>query len=87
MNFKCKISLATFDCCVEAGQEEGGEVGAEAGVDEVIPHPLIRHPPVRRGAVLGSLEIKSSENDHSYPSQDLNERTCQSSEISKKRNL
>ena len=44
-----KIILScTFNSVVEASQEEGGEVGPEAGVNEVIPHSLIWHPPVRR---------------------------------------
>ena len=48
------LVVVTFDSIVEAGKEEGGEVGAEAGVHKVEPHPLIRHPAISGGAILGS---------------------------------
>ena len=44
----------TLDGVVGEGQEQGWEVGAEAGVDEPVPPPLIRHPPVSARAVVGA---------------------------------
>ena len=52
-SYKWYVCL-TLDGVVGEGQEQGWEVGAEAGVDEPVPPPLIRHPPVSARAVVGA---------------------------------